>query len=381
MSIDETARETRIDSAGASETHSRQETVREARIDYLPRDPVELSRPIGLIGAGNISGMHLAAYRDAGYNVVCICDNSIDRARGRRDEFFPSANITDDVDDLLARPDVQVVDIATHVDVRPALIERAIRAHKHVLSQKPFVKDLGVGARLINAARRAGVRLAVNQNGRWAPHFAIMLAAARDGRIGTVTSADFAVYWPHDKIVADMPAFANMRDLVLYDFGIHWFDLISRLFADRGQAHSVYAAVNSRPGQVIPVPTEAQIIITWENATATLVLRAASHRLESGSYRVEGTDGVVVHTLSLGGNDVRIVTDDSDLVIPLQGDWWQNGMHGTMAELLAAIEEGREPSNDARHSLPGLALCFAAMESSRRGVPIDPRTVVVPPED
>src|SRR6218665_1201585 len=346
MSIDETARETRIDSAGASETHSRQETVREARIDYLPRDPVELSRPIGLIGAGNISGMHLAAYRDAGYNVVCICDNSIDRARGRRDEFFPSANITDDVDDLLARPDVPVVGIATHVDVRPALIERAIRAHKHVLSQKPFVKDLGVGARLINTARRAGVRLAVNQNGRWAPHFAIM------------------------------------RDLVLYDFGIHWFDLISRLFADRGQAHSVYAAVNSRPGQVIPVPTEAQIIITWENATAPLVLRAASHRLESGSYRVEGTDGVVVHTgLSLGGNDVRIVTDDSDLVIPLQGDWWQNGMHGTMAGLLAGNEEGREPSNDARHSLPGLALCFAAMESSRRGVPVDPRTVVVPPED
>jgi hypothetical protein len=59
----------------------------------------------------------------------------------------------------------------------------------------------------------------------------------------------------------------------------------------------------------------------------------------------------------------------------LSGNWWENGMHGTMGELLAAIESGRRPSNDARTSLPGLSLCFAAIASARSGSPVDPRTV------
>lgn len=42
-------------------------------------------------------------------------------------------------------------------------------------------------------------------------------------------------------------------------------------------------------------------------------------------------------------------------------------MAGTMGELLCAIEEDREPDNSASNNLHSLALCFAAMESSRSG--------------
>jgi hypothetical protein len=38
-----------------------------------------------------------------------------------------------------------------------------------------------------------------------------------------------------------------------------------------------------------------------------------------------------------------------------------------MAELLSAIEENREPSNNARDNLLSLALAFAAIDSSRTG--------------
>jgi hypothetical protein len=39
-----------------------------------------------------------------------------------------------------------------------------------------------------------------------------------------------------------------------------------------------------------------------------------------------------------------------------------------MAELLCAIEEGREPVNNARGNLRGLGLCFAAIASAAEGV-------------
>ena len=46
-----------------------------------------------------------------------------------------------------------------------------------------------------------------------------------------------------------------------------------------------------------------------------------------------------------------------------------------MGELLAAIEDDREPLNGARGNLDALALVFAAIASSARGVPVAPGEV------
>ena len=59
--------------------------------------------------------------------------------------------------------------------------------------------------------------------------------------------------------------------------------------------------------------------------------------------------------------------------------WFTNGFHGTMAELLCAIEEDRQPSNNAADNLDCLALCFAAVESAERGEPIRPGSVLALP--
>ena len=75
---------------------------------------------------------------------------------------------------------------------RVGLIEAALRAGKHVLSQKPFVLDLEVGKRLAALAAERGLHLAVNQNGRWAPHFRYALQAVRAGLIGPVASVSCA---------------------------------------------------------------------------------------------------------------------------------------------------------------------------------------------
>lgn len=348
--------------------------TRAESIGYLPHDPKAYRPGIGMIGCGGISGMHLAAYRAAGYNVVAFCDVDIEFARARRDEFFPTADVYSSAAELLGRSDIDVVDVATHVDVRPELVAMALRADKHVLSQKPFVSDLARGEELIGLAVERGRYLAVNQNGRWAPHFAFLLAAVQAGLIGKVTSADFAAYWAHDLAWKDHPVFATMHDLILYDFGIHWFDIIARLFAAE-TATRVTASLRSTAGQAIAAPTSATTVIEFENAQATILFRGASHFAEQGSYRIEGTQGVITHTgLSLGGDSVSVHTASGTEHITLDGTWWSNGMHGTMGELLSAIEGDRVPTNTAANSLPGLALCFAAVQSSRRDKPIDPRT-------
>src|SRR5689334_1846236 len=88
--------------------------VRAPELPYRPRDPKRYRPPIGLIGCGGISQSHLRAYKDAGYNVVALCDCNPDRAEQRRKEFYPRAEVYSDPLVLLKRDDIEVVDIATH---------------------------------------------------------------------------------------------------------------------------------------------------------------------------------------------------------------------------------------------------------------------------
>ncbi|MEP6798009.1 MAG: Gfo/Idh/MocA family oxidoreductase [Lapillicoccus sp.] len=336
------------------------------------------TRGIGLIGCGWVASMQLAAYRDAGFSVVALTDHTPAKAEQLRDAYYPDAVVHPDVGSLLADAAVQVVAIATHPSGRPALVEQALLAGRDVLSQKPFVEHLDEGERLCDLADRLGRTLAVDANGRWAPHFAALVDAVDTGRVGAITSADFWVYWPHDAVVEGMPAFVGMEDLVLYDFGIHWFDLVGALVP--GAARAVSAQVGRRPGQRISAPTQAQVVVEYDGAQVSLRFRAAERRAERGGYRVDGVRGSVLHEgTSLGGPQVVVVTgegdDESDHVIEVTTDWFRPGFTGTMAELLTALDQGRTPTNTARSALPGLALCFAAVEAARTGHPVVPGAV------
>jgi predicted dehydrogenase len=226
-------------------------------LPYLPPMPRDYRPRIGVIGAGGSVAAHLDAYRTAGWEVAAICNRSITKAAARAQEFAPGARITDRYQDVLADPAIDVVDITPHPADRLPIIAAALQAGKHVLSQKPFVLDLDDGARLVQLARDNGVKLAVNQNGRWAPHMAWMRAAVQAGLIGDVISVHCAVHWNHGWI-AGTP-FERIPDLILYDFGIHWFDFVRSITGDRAQ--SVIAMANHAVGQTAAAPLLAQVLI------------------------------------------------------------------------------------------------------------------------
>lgn len=341
-------------------------------LPYRPRDPTSYRPKIGLIGAGGITFAHLGAYRDAGYDVAAICDQDIERARKRQAEYFPQAWITANADEVLGADDIEVVDIATHPAARVLMIERAIDAGKHVLSQKPFVLDLDTGRALVERADRRGVKLAVNQNGRWAPHFAYMREAVRAGIVGDVQSVHVGVHWDHTWIKGT--PFEDIDDLVFYDFGIHWFDFLASIVGNR--ATKVVATRNRAVGQDARPPLLAQALVAFEGGQASLVFDANSRFGPLDSTYISGTKGTLVSKgPSLGNQTVTLFTSDGEARPSLQGAWFNDGFHGTMAELLCSIEEDREPINSARDNLLSLELCFAAIESSRTGGAVEPGAI------
>lgn len=334
----------------------------------------EAYRPrIGLIGCGGITQQHLAAYRKQGYEVVAFCDLHEPSAAARRDEHSPDADLYTDYHEVLAREDVDVVDVALHPEPRAAVVMDAIRAGKHVLSQKPFVVDLDEGRRLADAADEHSVRLAVNQNGRWAPHVSYMRHAIAQGLIGEVSSVDCTVAWDHNWVVGK--AFNDIPHLVLYDFAIHWFDMV-RCYMRGRTATRVYASVQHAAGQDARPPLLAQVVIDFEGAQACLAFRANTRFGPRDTTLITGNRGTLQSVgPDLGHQRVTLTTDAGNASPDLRGEWFPDGFAGTMGELLCAIEQDREPGNSGRDNLASLELCFAAMESARIGRPVEPGSV------
>lgn len=334
-------------------------------LPYQPPTPKTYVPKIGLIGCGGITQHHLKAYRDAGWDVVALYDLNPAAAEKRRAEFYPDAKVCASPAELLATPGLNVVDIATHPGVRGPLIEQAIAAGKHVLSQKPFVLDLAEGQRLVALAAQAGVKLAVNQNGRWAPYFSYIRHATRAGLIGKVSSVDMALNWDHTWTAGT--EFEKIHHLVLYDFAIHWIDAACTFFGG-GPSTSVYASLAMAPGQPIKPPLVASVTATFPGGIATLSFNGCSRFAPLERCTVIGSGGTIQGAGDICGiKSLSVTTAAGAARAELSGAWFPDGFRGTMGELLCAIEENREPENGAAANLNSLAVCFAAMKSADEG--------------
>jgi predicted dehydrogenase len=344
-------------------------------VSYLPPRPRAYRPKIAVVGCGGISEYHLRAYAAQQLDVAVLCDRNLTKAERRRDEFFPQAKIVTDFRAVMDRADIEVVDLTLHPADRMPVTDAALRARKHVLSQKPFVLDLAEGRRLVALAEEQRVKLAVNQNGRWAPHLAYLAGAVEAGVIGEIASVDCSLQWDHTWTAGT--SFESMRHLVLLDFGIHWFDFVARLLRGR-KPRQVWASIERATFQRMKPPMLAQVAIDYHGAQVRLNFNGHVSFGQEDRTVICGSRGTLRSSgPSLSEQTVTVHTGDGQGSPALQGTWFTNGFQGAMGELLCAIEENREPAHSARVNLDTLALCFAALASADSGRPVVPGTVGV----
>jgi predicted dehydrogenase len=334
-------------------------------IDYRPSFPSAYRPGIGIVGCGQIvKTAHLPAYAQYGCDVVGVYDVRTEATRGVEQRVFAS------VDDLLADPAVEIVDIATQPAVRIELIRRAIAAGKHVLAQKPLAPDLASARAVVDEAERHGVRLAVNQNARWAPPWRITTLLIQEGAIGEPYSVthlldrDFA-------FVLQFPHFDEIEHLVLYDHCVHWID-ISRCWLDGKASESVRALEYRSPGQPAATkqPWGAWMDVHYADGSSASIRAVGGSRTGSPGCRfwVHGTKGTIRGSLLLGSDFVELEREGEDVErFELEGAWYVDGFAGALGELVTAIAEDREPYNSGRHNLLSLELTLAAVRSAEDG--------------
>jgi predicted dehydrogenase len=150
---------------------------------------------IGVIGFGWMGQAHTRAYRDIPVyypesgikpRLVAVADNvpgRLDLAR----ENFGFANATLDWRELIARDDIDVVDITAPNALHRELVEAAAAAGKHIACEKPVGIDFEATAAIELAGRRAGIISGCGYNYRWAPLVQYTRQLIADGRFGDLT--------------------------------------------------------------------------------------------------------------------------------------------------------------------------------------------------
>lgn len=336
-------------------------------------------RGIGIVGCGGIvSGAHLPAYRAAGLRVLAVHDVDSAKAHGVAGSFGIE-RVAENVDELLATPGVDIVDIAVPPWEQPGIVDRAAAAGKHMLCQKPLALDYETALREVETAEAAGVLLAVNQQMRWDAG----IAASRDlisrGVLGSVTEAQVQVsvatgwhMWPW---------LASAPRLEIMYHSIHYQDSLRYIMGDPTRIVSVH----SRYPEQDPVVGETATWTILEYADGATGLVAVNHYNQHAAPRAEfrflGTRGALEGTLGLmydypaGRPDSLALFRDGQHARDYHLDtlWIPDAFLGPMSDLMDAIETGRQPVTSGRDNLRTIAVVMAIYRSAEehRSVRLD----------
>ncbi len=259
---------------------------------------------IGIVGCGMIAEYHTKAINEIpGARVVAAYSRN--PANGAKIAGLAAekgeCQIYDDLDAMLARPDLDVVCICTpsgaHLD--PAL--KAAAAGKHVVVEKPLEITLPRCDAIIHACDDAKVRLCTIFPSRFTEANQQLKHAIDSGRFGRLTLGDTYVKWWRTQAYYDSGGWRGTWDLdgggALMNQAIHNVDLLTWLMGDVASVQAITATlVHER----IEVEDTAVAAIRFKNG-ALGVIEAATSAFpgllkrteihgEFGSARVEQDD-------------------------------------------------------------------------------------------
>ncbi len=339
--------------------------------------------PLGfaLVGTGMIAGYHAQAIAQTpGAKLVGVVSRSPETGRA----FAAQHNIpviTATVEEMVARPDVHVINVTTpsgaHLD--PALA--AIRAGKHVVIEKPVETTPARVDQITAAADKAGVKVAAIFQGRFGTGAQTVKTAVEAGRLGRLVLASAYVKW-HRTADYYKTAWKGTWELdgggALMNQAIHGVDLL-QWFA--GLPAEVYGQITRRVHTGIQADDTTVATLKFpDGALGTIEASTAlwpgwSRRIdlsgEHGSICLE--DDFIARwdfaKAEPGDDAIRNAKRDNALGsgAGVPGGISIAGHLRQIGDLVAAIREDRAPAIDGREGRKAVALVHAIYESAKAG--------------
>jgi predicted dehydrogenase len=200
------------------------------------------------------------------FELVAFCD--IDPAKaGAVAERYAIRSATTSYEELLARDDIDIIDLCTPAGLHVAQTTAALAAGKHVICEKPLAGSLAEVDRLAALARTSGRHIAPIFQYRFGNGYRRLLHLRDAGLLGRTYLATVETHWRRGAAYYAVPwrgRFATELGGCLTSHAIHAHDLLIHAL---GRVRRVHARTATR---VNPIETEDCAVVSLELADGAL---------------------------------------------------------------------------------------------------------------
>jgi len=387
---------------------------------------------VGLVGCGGFGGYLLQAVHDIpGLRVVACADPDRGRALALADRY--GAEVAAGPEELIARPDVDVVALATPPAAHADLAVAALRAGRHVFCEKPLAMSLDDAVQVTAEADRAAGVLVVDHVLRYNPVLRALQRLRAEGLLDDLRRFAFENDASDEDLGPDHwfwdPGHSGGIHI---EHGVHFFDAARALMGSEpesvhgtevrrdGGPVDIVVATAVHPGGAVATHThsfthahraerqlmrldygfaEARVtgwiptyatVTAWtddEGAARWARLPDRGDLLDVPGLRPRGDERITVSVTrdagparpAAGRGVRRSVPHLVECVIDLGGEArkphvYTESVRAAFTDLLRCAASGGTPVADARSGLTAVAVAEAATRSARTG-----RTEQVPP--
>ncbi len=349
---------------------------------------------IGILGAGNIAPLNVAAYlAHPRCDVLAVCDNREEKAQAAATNWGVPKVYTD-IDEMLADDDLDAIEILTPTMLHKEHVLAALSAGRHVSVQKPIANTVSDGMEMAAAALASGRTLRISECNFGYPPLVKAKQLVTQGAIGHPTMCRIKTV-----VGKTDTAFQNGLDPSGYTWrfndqspGGHLFDDMvhkygTALWLFDQDITSVQAIVRQAPA-FFEAPTAA----IWEYERDSLlgmmeVTYAPNMNMRSSFYgadeffEIQGTDGFIWVTRCTGemldlAPLIVYHPDGSTTEYPDIESRWDSGFNHSGTAFIDALLDGTpDPEMTPDMAIKTLQFCFAVYQASIERGPVDPRTI------
>ncbi|MCL1587268.1 MAG: Gfo/Idh/MocA family oxidoreductase [Actinomycetia bacterium] len=321
-----------------------------------------MSLRVGLVGAGNMAGVHADAWATTPDRIVAVFDP--DRERASKLAAESGAVVADDFESLAGM--VDVVDICAPTHTHASYIAAAADARVDIVCEKPLARTAAEARDAVAVCEAAGVRLLVGHVVRFFPEYAAARDAVVAGDIGSVgvVRLDRSTYLP-----AGASSWFSDRSKsggVVLDLMIHDVDY-ARWVA--GDVERVYAR-SAGGGD--------HVLATLSHTNGAISHIQASWAYPMGSFRaafeIAGSDGLIQRHVAVPFEASVEASDDVSDVPQPPSSSTESPYITEIRHFSSVLHGSGEPRVTADDGARAVAICDGIAESlmTNRAVEVGP---------
>jgi UDP-N-acetyl-2-amino-2-deoxyglucuronate dehydrogenase len=275
----------------------------------------------GIIGCGKVSHIHAKALAASTYSVFsAVCSRTQSKADGFAAQYGVRAY--DDVSRMITEESLDVVIVCTPHPFHAEPTIQSAEAGAHILVEKPLASSLEDCDAMINAAKKAGVRLGVVSQRRFYAPCQRIRKAIDEGKIGKPILGTVTMLGWRDQKYYQSDPWRGKWDTegggVLVNQAPHQLDLLQWFMGPIAELFGCWDNLNH---PYIEVEDTAIAVIRFQNgALGSIVVSNSQNPAQYGKVLVTGSNGACIGVQTDGG--AMFVAGMSDIEEPPVNDHW-----------------------------------------------------------